>query len=370
MFVLIVSSTPSTHAELQQALDDFGLDWETAFAQDAASALAIAMERPIDVAVSELRASGFDGPGLLGQIRSRHPGAARILLLDEGEEPAAMMSMDSAHRFLNKPLRADELVDAVESVAELRELLDSPELKAAVGSVGNLPPPPKLYLELSRALESEDTTPSTLANLISQDPVVAAKVLRMCNSAYFSGGRTITDIRSAVIRLGQQTLRRLVLASEVFSSNAPNNIDREAMQQRALLSSQLAARLLGGSSAELAATAALLSDVGMLVPGVRIPAACAAGEQDKCNGPHYAEAGAYLLGLWGLPMPIVEAVASHHQPGRSRFRGFWVGGAVHVARALVSGEEVDEKYLESVGLRDRLPAWRKMADDLLAAEAA
>jgi HD-like signal output (HDOD) protein len=142
------------------------------------------------------------------------------------------------------------------------------------------------------------------------------------------------------------------------------------MQQRALLSSQLAVRLLGGSSAELAATAALLADVGMLVPGVRIPAECAAGQEDKCSGPHYAEAGAYLLGLWGLPMPIVEAVASHHQPGRSRFRGFWVGGAVHVARALVSGEDVDEKYLESVGLRDRLPGWRKMADELLAAEAA
>ncbi|MBB5016645.1 HDOD domain-containing protein [Rehaibacterium terrae] len=370
MFVLIVSSNPATHAELNQTLSEFGLDWDTEQAQDAVTALAIAMDRPVDVAVAELRGPGFDGAGLLAQIRSHHPEAARLLLLEEGEEPAAMMSMDSAHRFLNKPLRAEELVDAVESVAELRELLDSPELKAAVGRVGNLPPPPKLYLELSRALESEDTTPSTLSNLISQDPVVAAKVLRMCNSAYFSGGRTVTDIRSAVIRLGQQTLRRLVLASEVFSQSIPGNIDREAMQQRALLSSQLAARLLGGSSSELAATAALLADVGMLLPGVRIPAACAAGELDKCSGPHYAEAGAYLLGLWGLPMPIVEAVASHHQPGRSRFRGFWVGGAVHVARALVSGEAVDEKYLESVGLRERLPAWRKMADDLLAAEAA
>lgn len=369
MFVLIVGSEPSMHAELDRALADFDLDWQTTHAQDAVTALAIALECTVDVAVVELRSVGFDGPALLKQIRSHHPQAARILLLDQAEEREAMRALDCAHRFLNKPLQAGQLVEAVESVAELRELLNSQELKGIIGRVGNLPPPPRLYQELTRAVEDPDTSPNAIVNLISQDPAVAAKVLRLCNSAFFSGGRAITDIRTAVIRLGQQNLRRLVLASEIFSAGASTaNIDREAMQQRALQSSQLAARLLGGSSAELAATAALLADIGMLLPGVHIPGVTMAGAGELgSGGPHYAEAGAYLLGLWGVPMPIVEAVASHHQPGRSRLRGFWVGGAVHVARALVAGEEVDEKYLESVGLRDRLPGWRKLAEDLSAA---
>lgn len=366
MFVLIVGHAAQEDAQLEEALADFGLDWQVAWAEDAVTALALAMERPVDVVAADLQAPSFDGPSLLAQVRTHHPQAARILLLEEGSDPAALSALESAHRFLNRPLRADELVEAVESVVELRELLDSEELKSSIGKIGNLPPPPKLYLALSRALEDPDTSPAQIANLISQDPGVVAKVLRLCNSAYFSGGRTITDIRTAVIRLGLQTLRRLVLASEVFSSNVPSHVDRDAMRERSLRTSQLAARLLGGSSAELAATAALLAEVGMLLPGVRIPGV-SDDDPASVDGPHYADAGAYLLGLWGLPMPIVEAVANHHQPARSRIRGFWVSGAVHVARALVSGSPLDEAYLASVGVADRLPAWRKLADDLAAA---
>ncbi|RBF15159.1 hypothetical protein BRN14_07125, partial [Xanthomonas oryzae pv. oryzae] len=79
----------------------------------------------------------------------------------------------------------------------------------------------------------------------------------------------------------------------------------------------------------------------------------------------HTEAGAYLLGLWGLPMPIIEAVAFHRHPQRSSLRSFWVTGAVHVATALASGESVDEEYLTKVGVIARLPSWREQADTLL-----
>lgn len=365
MFVLIVGNTMDARSDLEAAVAEFGLDWQIELAGNDSAALTIAAQHSVDVAAVDLRSPGINGPELLAAIRKRHPEVVRLLMLDDSQQDAAMAVMESAHRFLNKPLRADELIEAVESVGELREILDSPQLKALIGGIGELPPAPNLYLKLTQTLSDPNATASAAAMLVAQDPVMASKVLRLCNSAFFSGGRPVSDIRSAVVRLGQENLRRLVLASEVFNgSTSANGIDREAMQLRALRASQLAGRLLGGSSAELAATAALLSDVGMLLPGIAITTA---GEPAPDGMPHYAEAGAYLLGLWGLPMPIVEAVANHHQPGRSRSRGFWVGGAVHVARALVSGEAIDETYLESVGLSDRLPAWRKLAADLDAA---
>ena len=83
---------------------------------------------------------------------------------------------------------------------------------------------------------------------------------------------------------------------------------------------------------------------------------------NSASPPHYAEAGAYLLGLWGLPMPIVEAVAYQRRPGQMRSSGFWVTGAVHVASALVAGLEPDETYLRSVGMLDKLPQWRELVD--------
>ena len=365
MIVMIVGRDASQSEGIESALSDLGVDWKIKFVTDASAALTYAQSNPVDVVVAEMRPVGMEGTALLDRIKGHHPQAARIILLDETEESQAMRAMSSAHRILNKPLRAEELLEAVEGISELHEILNSPELKAAVGKLDKLPPPPKLYLALTRALDDPNVSPASLATLIQQDPAMAAKVLRLCNSAYFSGGRTITDIRTSVIRLGQQILRRMVLATEVFADSTNSKVDRDAMRSRALLSSQLASKLLAGSSSELAGTAALLAEVGMLLPGVKI--LNKEGELEG-EGPHYAEAGAYILGMWGLPMPIVEAVANHHQPSRSKSRGFWVPGAVHVARALIAKQPLDEAYLQQIGMTDKLPAWNKMAEDMLSAE--
>nr|WP_238345972.1 HDOD domain-containing protein [Luteimonas saliphila] len=238
---------------------------------------------------------------------------------------------------------------------ELRTLLDDPGLKQAIERVGTLPAAPRQYLALTALLRDPDSTAGRIAEVVAQDPTVAARVLRLSNSAYYSGGREITDLRSAVTRLGHNTLRQLVLASEVFSAGP----EADVLRDRALRISQLAGKLLAGTSADLASTAGLLAEVGLLLPpsvGV-----------DASQATPYSVTGAYLLGLWGLPAPIVEAVAFHDRPARIR-GSFWVTGAVHVAAALVNGREVDEAYLRSVGQLDRLPRWRAMAE--AAAEAA
>lgn len=366
MLIVLVGEQGSRGSELEQALADFGLAWQVRWIERAEEALNLPDGRP-DVLVCDFEIGGHRGPDLLARLRNQHPEAVRILLLDPTQELDAMAALDCAHRLLRKPLDAGELIEAVESVIELRELLDNPDLKDAIGRVGTLPPPPRLYIDLTQLMRDPESSAGEVAELLSQDPALVAKVLRLCNSAYFSAGRVVTDIRAAVTRLGQQTIQRLVLASEAFGTPTDiEGIDREAMQERALRTSRLAGQLLGGPSAELAATAGLLAEVGMLLPGVRF--ALPDGSEQNAEGPHYADAGAYLLGLWGLPMPIVEAVANHHQPGRMRMSGFWVAGAVHVAAALIADREVDEAYLRSVGQLDKLPRWRAMAEQL--AEAA
>lgn len=358
--IIIVGEDGGRSDVFRAALADFGLDWDVCWLEDASAALALPQDRVADVVVVDMQ---LGGASLLNQLRGRHPDAVRVLLVDRGKDSNVIQALDCAHRVLMKPLDAAELIEAVESVVEVRELLDNAELKEAVGRIGSLPPPPRLYIDLTQLLRDPEASTAEIAEVLSMDPGVAAKVLRLSNSAYFSGGRVITDVRNAVTRLGHQTLNMLVLASETFGAGqGAGGRDREAMQDRALRTSQLAARVLGGSSADLAATAGLLAEVGLLMPGVR-----GRGDVDG-NGPHYAEAGAYLLGLWGLPMPIVEAVAHHHRPGRLRATGFWVTGAVHVASAIVAGAEVDEDYLRSVGVIDRLPRWRSLGEQI--AEAA
>ena len=355
VLIVIVGEDNGRVEALEQALADTGLECEVRRFADATAALAFAESTPADVFVTGVSAQTMQGAAMLLQVRRQHPAAVRILLVEPEHEFDATQALDAAHRLLHVPLDANELIEAVDSVVELRELLDNSELKRSIGRIGALPPPPRIYIELSQLLRDPDASNVEIANLLSQDPAIAAKVLRMCNSAYFSGGRIITDFRSAVTRLGHETLRRVLLLSETFGSiQSAGNVDRETLQDRALRTSRLAARLLGGTSAELAATAGLLAEIGLLLPGVS-----AEGGEGKL---HYAEAGAYLLGLWGLPMPIVQAVAFHRRPSKMRGAGFWITGAVHVASALVTGREVDEAYLRSVGVIDKLPQWRGMLE--------
>lgn len=343
--------------ELVQALDGFGLDWEVlpVSISDAADA-----PGSVDVLVSGLPTDPASRERL-SALRGKHPDAVRILLLEPGQEAGALGLLDGAHRVLQKPLDADELINAVEGIVDLRELLDSEVLKRHVGRVDALPAAPRMYFQLAKLMRDPDVGLTRIADELSEDPALVARVLRLCNSAYFSAGREITDTRSAVARLGLQTVHQVVLASETFGhAEGLSVIEREVMQDRALRISRLAARVLPGSSADQAATAGLLVEVGRLLP----PPA------DGSPAPEYNEAGAYLLGLWGLPMPIVEAVAFHRQPRRTHGNGFWVTGALHVAAALVMGEPLDEAYLQSVGMLGKVPQWQALMEQDLARVAA
>lgn len=354
MLILIVNEDRGVVAQVEQEIADQDLDWRLAWAGDAASALVMAAESGPDVVLCNDRVGAASGLALLAQLRERHPSIVRLLLVDPERDHDVMQALEVVHRVLPSPLEALALIEAVESVMELRSLLDAPALKQAINRVGALPAAPRQYMALTRLLRDPDASAARIAEVVAQDPTVAARVLRLSNSAYYSGGREINDLRTAVTRLGQNALRQLVLASEVFAAGA----DADAVRDRALRISQLAGRLLAGPSADMASTAGLLAEVGLLLPRLEI--------EDGATASH-AVSGAYLLGLWGLPGPIVEAVAFHLQPARVH-GSFWVAGAVHVAAALANGREVDMAYLRTVGQADKLPRWQALAESM--AEAA
>lgn len=365
MRILLVGDEASLSAELMDFIADLGEEWQPMTAADGQSAMSIVASTPIDAVIACPVLADLTATTLLGQIRTLRPETIRIALVDaaQGNRPPPARLIGVAHRFLPLPLAPEVLLEALTSLEELRELLDSARLRSAIGRIEKLPSPPHLYLSLTQALEHDDDTDTAdIAKLVSADPAIAAKVLQLSNSAFFNSGRTISDLRSAVNRLGLATLRDLVLASEVFSASPLSGAERNALQQRALLASRLAAKLLPESSAELGATAALLADIGLLLPGVRNERTEADNDDLR---PGHSEAGAYLLGLWGLPMPIIEAVAFHLQPQRSNTRSFWVTGAVHVALALVNGDPVDEEYLQRAGVLAKLPQWRDHANGLM-----
>lgn len=367
MQILYVGVPGSTTGDLDAYVADLGDGSRLDMAASGRSAIAAAAQSDYDVVIVGPMQANHSPADLLEQIRILRPGAIRIALVEPErmDQRALSRLLGVAHRFLPLPMSAAQLLESVHSYEELRETIDNTRLRTLVGGIDTLPAPPKLYFSLMQTLDDEEgSSSSDVASLVASDPAIAAKVLRLCNSAYFSKGREISDLRSAVTRLGTTTLRELVLASEVFSMASPLAVDRQDLQRRALLASRLPSKMLPESSADLGSTAALLANIGLLLPGVRNE--CIAPDKTSADDqrPGHAEAGAYLLGLWGLPMPIVEAVAFHRTPRRSSLRSFWVPGAVHVAVALACDEPIDEEYLSSLGVLPKLASWREQASRL------
>jgi HD-like signal output (HDOD) protein len=90
-------------------------------------------------------------------------------------------------------------------------------------------------------------------------------------------------------------------------------------------------------------------------------------EQETFGATH-AEVGAYLFGIWGLPVPVIEAVAFHHQPRELTQQSLSPLTAVYVANVLEHEEQTSdfdetpilEQYLNELGVNERLSIWRQV----------
>jgi putative nucleotidyltransferase with HDIG domain len=390
--ILFVDDEPKVLDGLQRILRPHRNEWEMEFVASGDEALARLEAAAFDVLVSDMRMPGMDGATLLKHVQQRFPNVIRIVLTGHTELEAGLRAIAIAHQFLVKPCEAAVLKEVVERAVGLHALLGDENLRRMVGEIDTLPTLPRVYSDLTRALADPDASLVAVSGIVEQDPGICAKVLQLVNSAFFALPRRITSVQTAVGALGMTMLKNLALSVEVFRAfearGAATGFSLEAVQRHALFTAAIARRLVPDKrAAEDAFTAAMLHDVGKLILASRAPehfthllALVRERQQPmhevetELHGVTHAEVGAYLLGLWGLPYCIVEAVANHHRPARVTPQlEFGVMGAVHVADALAYGEAQpgpDLAYLESVGAAGRLPEWRALAEGLAAPAAA
>ena len=362
MRVMFVDDERCVLEGIERALFALDVDWEMEFVTSGRAALDQLGREPVHAVITDMRLPCMGGRELRTEVRARWPDTLRIVLSGFTEEEAALRSLEVVHQFLAKPCDGTVLVALVERVAALRDLLGSPTLKRIVGRIGHLPPTPLIYCELLRCISNANASAKSVAGVLSRDPALSAKVLQVANSAFFRRGKSVADIGAAVTHIGTDVLRSLVLMVEVFA--AENDEGAAAhLQQRAMRAMLIAERIGAGEAFfSEGMTAALLCEVGLLVPG--IDAYCREAETNGEGRFRYPEVGAYLLGIWGLPTIIIEAVAHHQNPMRTKPQGFDAVGVAHVAAALARGAEPDRDYLALCGRLDQLDRWKQYAEQL------
>ncbi len=371
--LLLVDDEPAVLEGLEHQLRPMRDRWRMTFALGGGTALAALDARAYDVVISDMRMPGVDGLAVLERARERHPASIRLILSGEVGSTSVARLLATAHQVLTKPCPPTRLRATIERALAVRAAVTDPTVRTLVSAVGELPPAPRLWVTLGGMLRRDAVGAGQIARVLSEDPVLTARLIRLASSVAYGGAR-VSSVVDAVRVLGTEAVHGLVLSLELGSKRQDPALDR--IYEHGLAVASVARALARPADAEAAFAAAVMHDIGQVVLTIDRPhetrAMVAEARRSQrplaeieraALGTTHAEIGAYLLALWDMPQPLIEAVALHHQPAALPSE-LGLAGLVYVANRLVDGgpdAAIDHEFLVRTGLTDELPRWRKVA---------
>lgn len=212
--------------------------------------------------------------------------------------------------------------------------LDSARLRATIESITDLPTLPVVVAKITAQIQNPSTNAADIGKLIEQDQVLTGKVLRLVNSAYYGFPKQIKSIQHAVVILGFNKIKTIIITASVFNAfnkNKPGGLDLRRFWQHSLataINSKVVAETTGISHvAEEAFIGGLLHDIGKIVmdqyqPAIYGPIVKYAHDkgillhdaETEVMGLSHANVGQWMMEKWRLPATIVQMVANHHAP--------------------------------------------------------
>ncbi len=206
-------------------------------------------------------------------------------------------------------------------------------LKRIADEIVGLPTLPPMLAKMNQLMSDAQASAADVAKVISSDPALASKVLRVVNSAFYGLSNRVTTVTHAIVILGFNTIRNIVLGSTIFDSFKTDTntlFDRTQFWKHSIACGAAARSLgkrLGQQHLEELFVAGLLHDIGKLIADRHlhdqfVQALTVARDRDcllyqaeqEVFGVTHAEIGALVLGKWNLSKGMVEVVRCHHNP--------------------------------------------------------
>lgn len=374
---------------IRRSLRPMRFEWNMSFLTSGQETLEVLSKQTCDVIVSDIRMPNMNGVELLTQIKERFPSVVRIVLSGCADTDLLSECTKVAHQFLSKPCDIKTIKATLNQVGSLKDSLPDDDFLQLVSKLESLPSLPALYCEILDEFESPNGSIQRVGEIISRDVSMTAKMLQLVNSSYYGLAKSATTAVQAATFLGFDVIKSLVLSVKIFShfdNKIGNDLDIKTLWSNSAKSSVFARQIaifakLDRKSSDFAQMAGMVQDVGTLVLAENMPALYReinqyAKQQEmeiwqaekKLLGHSHMEVGAYLLGLWGLPKPIIEAVAYHHCPSQnSENRSFSPLAAVHIANSFIHqlGDQstvtgvLDTDYISTFGVLEQVPQWQQ-----------
>jgi HD-like signal output (HDOD) protein/CheY-like chemotaxis protein len=389
--ILFVGEDQTLYQEFQAQCPGPESAWTVQHVAAEEEALALCHQQTIAAVVADVHLGGKSGTDLLDAFMRRQPKALRIVISDLSDVESTMKCIGHAHHHVLKPCSAQTLLQVLEQAFAQEAWLPSEQIQGLIAQMRQVPSPLKAYSQIVEEMKSPSCSLEKIGGLIEQDPAITAKVLQLANSAVFGRELHMVNPVEAIGYIGLETTKAVVLLAHTFSSFDNLKLVHfsiEDLWRHSVQVGRLARRVAElehaeEDMAEQAFASGLLHDIGKLLfaanhAGLFSKVLRLAREQ-QCNlweaesqvlpGVGHAELGATVLGIWGLPKAITEAVALHHRPWQQRGHTFSPITAVHVANifdheshpdpAVILPSQINTSYLKDLGLAGRVEDWRQ-----------
>jgi len=383
--VLFVDDEPLMREFYSMIGGMLGEEFEISVVGSGREGLAFLEHTPVDIVVSDLVMPEMNGREFMSEVAQRHPESMRIVLSAYEDQLTVAQCLMFGHRYFSKPFDLKDLSGILRRICRLKHQVGGEMIKRVVSGLGALPTPPDVYFRLTKALDSDLASLDEITSIIEQDPGLTVKLLQIANSAYFGMARRVVTPAEAVQVVGFEVLRAVVLCLHAFKfyqtrtirSFTPGQLWEHSIQTAYGARRLAAFERLPAVQCDETFVSALLHDIGKLVMAANADAEYqlvmrrsreegrpAEQIEREVFGATHAQVGAFLLGLWGLPDPVVSNVEMHHDLRNLESKVFSPGLAIHIAQCLqpstLAVNRLDTSYLEELGLQGRVPEWQRV----------
>lgn len=299
------------------------------FFKSAQEAITYMTDHKVDLLCTDIQMPVMDGFDLLRYVKENYPQTMRVALssFSQKSQVKKLLNESLAQVYVFKPWDDAELKSAIFKLLNTQTSLYSHEMLEFIDRLESLPTLPEIYTNLTNMVLRNDPV-EDISKLIEEDQAVTSVILRVANSAFY--GRVTGNIPQAIMNIGLENLKAIVLANAVFQELSVDLTILLEMWQHATLSNKIASAIyskcLNKSIPSLFASAGLLHDIGKLVMYHTFKnykdllkrahdenTSLLEIELDEFGLTHQ-DLGAYLLNWWDLPYAYTEVAMFHHRP--------------------------------------------------------
>lgn len=221
------------------------------------------------------------------------------------------------------------------------------KIRRKIKAIKSLPTLPEVAQKISKMVEDDKTSATELGKIISTDPAISGRVLRLVNSSFYGFPGRISSISNAIILLGFDVVKSLIISVSVFEMMEKGILGLWEHSLGCAIASRFIAKKVKGCDPEEVSVAGLLHDIGKVVVSIQLAEdyeeikkiidekkiSFITAEKEILELTH-EDIGSWLAESWNLPIGLLEPISCHHHPQQAQ-QAKLATAIVHLANFLV-----------------------------------